>query len=1176
MIEAFESGAAGVLASMGSRDSESVQAPASLQSPGVADRVQALEYSLNISESGASSSAAAAGDDDDHPRGSLQGQRSLPHQFGISRVGSSSGGTEPRRSSSIGAAGGFSFGRGRSATGQASSTDIGEVQEVPHIPGVAYTMLSSADPADEAASEHHAVDSVRDEPTQAGSPRKLLRLQQQKKARQYKGHLRADGLGGTFGVPSLAPDSSAGSVAAVGPTALKGPVLVAAALQVASVTPRKVWVMQAQVLEVAAGLGVLVEMTVDGVGVVGIMASQAKMVMMRIPTKGKMKKGGAAGPGQPPVFRPVTEVAGSSSRALPAAPIAPWGERVTRRGFRLSDSGTPRSTGPGTLQVPENTGLSKGSSGSSSGSSLHVPTSATTTVGPITPSPTAFWGTETGMPSPALHGQLQGPAGGVPPAWGAPPSQIDIEMPYPDDQPDPQGGPGQDCSTWFGSSERIARYQELYRDIYAKAVQLPPSAISVGNIDCEGTTVYSQAGASGSRSNGRRLAATISNIGTDFTVQAPADPAEQARITKAVQSVSPDALRNALAEFFGASVDVISSRQQTQQPQGPAAALPSNMSIPSVAPPPIEQPAPPAPLPVPSPGPKLPSRMLMPPPPPARTAQEAAATQTKGKQTAPKLPAVGNVSVELEPQPPRLGIMPVRPANTTMQPPAGQVLESPPDAPPPLDLPAAVGIIPVENRTAEARNTTAEPAGGQPVLEIKPKPAGTDGKQQPQPPSPSVQQLQPPEPAMQGKNKTAMDTSKSPTQPPGVGKSPPPPLPLVDRKPPAPAPAPAPAPPPPPAPAVIRPRFWVSWGSAEACEEQPTGSNSRPDNMGRLWGWQDGQSCAFRTATQQPVFTTWYTASSCAGTPTASNSVSDSVGRRWGYQQGRSCAFRAADGAASLQLPADQQQPTWQDASACPGYPTAANSVADSQGRRWGWFFGRSCAYRRGNQQLEQRGPSSWQIAPTCSAAPDSSNSIADSQQQLWGYQNGASCAFRGSDGSPLKLQSQQVNWWDAPSCSFLPGTGNYISDSQGQLWGWQNDMSCAFRSIAGTEMQLWSFAPACEGPVTASNSVRDSQGMLWGFQQGRSCAFRGSSSTESTQATDWQRAVSCAGNPAPDDSVYDANGRLWGWQQDQSCIFRGSYQYMPMQIQWQDAPTCSMARTSSNTVVDSSGHPWG
>jgi hypothetical protein len=394
------------------------------------------------------------------------------------------------------------------------------------------------------------------------------------------------------------------------------------------------------------------------------------------------------------------------------------------------------------------------------------------------------------------------------------------------------------------------------------------------------------------------------------------------------------------------------------------------------------------------------------------------------------------------------------------------------------------------------------------------------------------------------------------------------PAPLVDVQSPAPSPAP-PAPQPRPALGMIRPRFWVPWILAPACEEQPTGSNSRSDSLGRLWGWQNGQSCAFRTATRQPVFITWDTARSCAGTPTASNSVSDSIGRRWGYQQGRSCAFRAAQG-ESLQLPPDQQQPTWEDASVCPGDPTAANSVADTQGRRWGWFFGGSCAYRRGN--LDQQGPTSWATAPTCSAAPDSSNSVTDSQQQLWGHQNGASCAFRGSDGSSLQLQSQQVSWWDAPTCSFLPGTGNYISDSQGQLWGWKNDMSCAFRGI-GTQMQVWASAPACEGQVTASNSVRDSQGMLWGFQQGRSCAFRGSSSTA---ATNWETAASCVGRPAPDDSVYDTNGRLWGWQQDQSCIFRGSYGYMPMQMQWQDAPMCTKGRSSSHWVLDSSGYPWG
>jgi hypothetical protein len=157
-------------------------------------------------------------------------------------------------------------------------------------------------------------------------------------------------------------------------------------------------------------------------------------------------QGGGAGPRQPQGLMSADPEVAGSSLTFPAAPIWSWGERVSRRGFRLSasgnatESGTPRSTGPGTLQVPEISGLSKDSTGS--GSSLHVPTSATTTVGPVTPSPTApFWGTGIGLPSPALlHGQPQGPSGGagVPPGWGGASSQADIEMPPPDDQLGPQ------------------------------------------------------------------------------------------------------------------------------------------------------------------------------------------------------------------------------------------------------------------------------------------------------------------------------------------------------------------------------------------------------------------------------------------------------------------------------------------------------------------------------------------------------------------------------------------------------------------------------------------------------------------------------------------------------------------------------------------------------------------
>jgi hypothetical protein len=44
----------------------------------------------------------------------------------------------------------------------------------------------------------------------------------------------------------------------------------------------------------------------------------------------------------------------------------------------------------------------------------------------------------------------------------------------------------------------------------------------------------------------------------------------------------------------------------------------------------------------------------------------------------------------------------------------------------------------------------------------------------------------------------------------------------------------------------VSPAPMVEWESAPTCMFAPTQQNSVPDTKGRLWGWQNSQSCAFR------------------------------------------------------------------------------------------------------------------------------------------------------------------------------------------------------------------------------------------------------------------------------------------------------------------------------------------
>eukprot|EP00879_Flechtneria_rotunda_P030689 GHRR01033357.1.p1 GENE.GHRR01033357.1~~GHRR01033357.1.p1 ORF type:complete len:103 (-),score=40.63 GHRR01033357.1:590-898(-) len=74
-----------------------------------------------------------------------------------------------------------------------------------------------------------------------------------------------------------------------------------------------------------------------------------------------------------------------------------------------------------------------------------------------------------------------------------------------------------------------------------------------------------------------------------------------------------------------------------------------------------------------------------------------------------------------------------------------------------------------------------------------------------------------------------------------------------------------------------------------------------------------------------------------------SSALQDTEGRLWWYESGRSCAYRGADGKPLYYI--GYVQVKWDTAPACPGTATLTNSMADAQGRMWGWSDNKPCKY---------------------------------------------------------------------------------------------------------------------------------------------------------------------------------------------------------------------------------------
>lgn len=103
----------------------------------------------------------------------------------------------------------------------------------------------------------------------------------------------------------------------------------------------------------------------------------------------------------------------------------------------------------------------------------------------------------------------------------------------------------------------------------------------------------------------------------------------------------------------------------------------------------------------------------------------------------------------------------------------------------------------------------------------------------------------------------------------------------------------------------------VTWEQAPSCGGKPTQYNSVMDGNNRLWGWQSGQSCVFKDDKQQPLGHTaaasrkvskpsgrvglvWEAVPTCTAAPNTANSEADTFGRLWGWENNSSCAYRVS------------------------------------------------------------------------------------------------------------------------------------------------------------------------------------------------------------------------------------------------------------------------------------------
>jgi hypothetical protein len=143
-------------------------------------------------------------------------------------------------------------------------------------------------------------------------------------------------------------------------------------------------------------------------------------------------------------------------------------------------------------------------------------------------------------------------------------------------------------------------------------------------------------------------------------------------------------------------------------------------------------------------------------------------------------------------------------------------------------------------------------------------------------------------------------------------------------------------------------------------------------------------------------------------------------------------------------------------APTCPFSPTRRNSVSDSQGRLWSLTTGKECTFKpapaAARKAAEAVGAEiNWEGSPLCTAAPTRATAVADAAGNLWGFEEGSSCAYKNEDGASLKLKNKPASlpvvWEQAPICDFAPTRDNSTSDVLGRMWGVDNQgRGCTFR----------------------------------------------------------------------------------------------------------------------------------
>jgi hypothetical protein len=150
---------------------------------------------------------------------------------------------------------------------------------------------------------------------------------------------------------------------------------------------------------------------------------------------------------------------------------------------------------------------------------------------------------------------------------------------------------------------------------------------------------------------------------------------------------------------------------------------------------------------------------------------------------------------------------------------------------------------------------------------------------------------------------------------------------------------------------------------------------------------------------------------------------------------------------ARAAVPVIKPTVSYNEAPTCLFPLTRSNSMADDQGRFWSLMDGKECVFRPAAAAIPRpvARSVSWQDAPACVEQPNESNSVADNNGRLWGWQEGESCAFKSesaaqgvTSGDAARVATGDaaskvsVVWGAAPSCSFSPKQGNAVPGGLG------------------------------------------------------------------------------------------------------------------------------------------------